>query len=248
MPSCQGPLTRLTSDHPHPTHGSLAGNELCGVDEDGDGEYTTEGITALCTGLKGSAVTLLECAAALKAFASLSCQRPLTRLISHRPRSTFRSQARSQPHRRRGRLGARRGPQGQLDPAVARVGCLGTRTASRAFAFMSAPADTAHHPPLVPRHPHPPLATVCSTVSSTRTRRRRSETRRAATSRSSFSEKKEAADRKRGRHAWVCRTLGLRVCGTLGLRDTETRVCSRAAFRHQWEGLRGHWVCGDTET
>ena len=30
--------------------------------------------------------------------------------------------------------------------------------------------------------------------------------------------------------------------------DTETRVYGRAAFGHQWEGLRGHWVCGDTET
>ena len=61
---CQRPLTRLISDHPHPTHGSLTGNKLCGVDKDGFGEYTTEGITALCTGLKGSAVTSLECAAA----------------------------------------------------------------------------------------------------------------------------------------------------------------------------------------
>ena len=69
---CQRPLTRLLTHHPRPTHGSLTRNQLCGVDEDGDGEYTTEGITALCTGLKGSAVTSLECAAAPKAFAFMS--------------------------------------------------------------------------------------------------------------------------------------------------------------------------------
>ena len=41
---------------------SLAGNRLCGIwTEDGlqEGTYTTEGITALCEGLKGSAVTSL---------------------------------------------------------------------------------------------------------------------------------------------------------------------------------------------
>ena len=44
--------------------GSLGGNALCGVNEFGDGTYTTEGITKLCEGLKGSAVTSLKCAAA----------------------------------------------------------------------------------------------------------------------------------------------------------------------------------------
>ena len=39
---------------------------LCGIDDDGDGEYTTEGITALCDGLKGSAVTSLRCVAPAK--------------------------------------------------------------------------------------------------------------------------------------------------------------------------------------
>ena len=43
--------------------GSLAGNQLCGIDWRGDGTYTTEAITKLCEGLKGSAVTSLECAA-----------------------------------------------------------------------------------------------------------------------------------------------------------------------------------------
>ena len=32
---------------------------ICGIDEDGRGTYTAEGITALCEGLKGSAVTSL---------------------------------------------------------------------------------------------------------------------------------------------------------------------------------------------
>ena len=64
---------------------SLAENALCGVNEYGRGTYTAEGITKLCEGLKGSSVTSLECAAALKCL--LSCQRPLTclstRLCSH---------------------------------------------------------------------------------------------------------------------------------------------------------------------
>ena len=47
-----------------PSLGSLAENMLCGVSADGKGTYTTEGITKLCEGLKGSAVTSLKCAAA----------------------------------------------------------------------------------------------------------------------------------------------------------------------------------------
>ena len=42
----------------------MRSNELCGIDDQGRGTYTTEGITKLCEGLKGSAVTSLECAAA----------------------------------------------------------------------------------------------------------------------------------------------------------------------------------------
>jgi hypothetical protein len=39
-------------------------NQLCGLTENGeDGTYTAEGITKLCEGLKGSAVTSLKCAA-----------------------------------------------------------------------------------------------------------------------------------------------------------------------------------------
>ena len=47
-----------------PLLGSLAGNQLCGLDYDGNGTYTSEGITKLCEGLRGSTVTSLECAAA----------------------------------------------------------------------------------------------------------------------------------------------------------------------------------------
>ena len=58
----------------------MDGNQLCGFYEDdcGDiqGTYTTLGITKLCEGLKGSAVTSLRCAAAPKRL--LFCQRPLT--------------------------------------------------------------------------------------------------------------------------------------------------------------------------
>ena len=41
-----------------PTH-SIARNAICGVDYGGSGTYTAVGITALCEGLKGSAVTSL---------------------------------------------------------------------------------------------------------------------------------------------------------------------------------------------
>jgi hypothetical protein len=54
--------------------GSLADNELCGVNRHGHGTYTTEGITKLCEGLKGSDVTSLKCATA--PVCSLSCQHP----------------------------------------------------------------------------------------------------------------------------------------------------------------------------
>ena len=42
-------------------------NQLCGIGDEGDayGTYTTEGVTKLCEGLMGSAVTSLECATAL---------------------------------------------------------------------------------------------------------------------------------------------------------------------------------------
>tara|TARA_B100000795_G_scaffold56635_1_gene37406 strand:+ start:264 stop:395 length:132 start_codon:yes stop_codon:yes gene_type:complete len=42
----------------------LRSNELCGLDQRGRGTYTAEGITKLCEGLTGSAVTSLECATA----------------------------------------------------------------------------------------------------------------------------------------------------------------------------------------
>ena len=69
-----------------PSFDSLGGNQLCGLDQGGNGTYTTEGITKLCEGLKGSGVTSLECAAAPQRL--LSCQRPLTLLPSHRPNLT----------------------------------------------------------------------------------------------------------------------------------------------------------------
>ena len=56
----------------HPSHGSLGGNRLCGIDWYGDGTYTTEAITKLCEGLKGSAVTSLRCVTAHRVFAFVS--------------------------------------------------------------------------------------------------------------------------------------------------------------------------------
>jgi len=65
--------------------GSLASNQLCGLyyDEYGYvmGTYSTEGITKLCEGLKGSSLTSLECAAT--PTCSYFCQRPLTPLSTH---------------------------------------------------------------------------------------------------------------------------------------------------------------------
>ena len=59
-------------------------NQLCGLDLQGRGTYTAEGITALCEGLKGSAVTSLECAAAPIVLVFLSA--PVdTRACSHCP-------------------------------------------------------------------------------------------------------------------------------------------------------------------
>ena len=60
---------------------SLTDNQLCGV-KYGRGTYTSEGITKLCEALKGSAVTSLKCDAAPSVC--FFCQRPLTRLLSHR--------------------------------------------------------------------------------------------------------------------------------------------------------------------
>ena len=53
---CSAPAEHFSSAR------SIAGNRLCGVWNEGGwqkGTYTTEGITALCEGLKGSAVTSL---------------------------------------------------------------------------------------------------------------------------------------------------------------------------------------------
>ena len=47
-----------------PSLGSLAYNQLCGLDDDGNGTYTAEGINKLCEALKGGAVTSLKSAAA----------------------------------------------------------------------------------------------------------------------------------------------------------------------------------------
>ena len=46
-------------------------NFLCGLNDEGGGIYTTEGITTLCEGLKGSAITSLKCAAAHRSARSL---------------------------------------------------------------------------------------------------------------------------------------------------------------------------------
>ena len=56
------PFLSVPIDTP-PSLGSLAYNQLCGLDDIGRGTYTAEGINKLREGLKGSAVTSLKCAA-----------------------------------------------------------------------------------------------------------------------------------------------------------------------------------------
>ena len=52
----------------------MAANELCGLNWQGKGTYTVEGITKLCEALKGSAVTSLKCATALSVRFSVSAR------------------------------------------------------------------------------------------------------------------------------------------------------------------------------
>ena len=59
-----------------PSLGSLGYNQLCGLNANGNGTYTTEGITKLCGALKGSTVTSLKCVTAPDC--SPFCQRALT--------------------------------------------------------------------------------------------------------------------------------------------------------------------------
>ena len=106
-------LVSLPVDTP-PSLGSLANTRLCGLNErhghvHGHGTYTAEGITKLCEGLKGSAVTSLKCAASREC--SLFFQRPSTSSLSHHPCSAPHPQSPRQLHRRRWRLRARCRPQ-----------------------------------------------------------------------------------------------------------------------------------------
>ena len=59
-PNLHSPYTRQSPLNTSPPLAcSLAGNCVCGLNWRGEGTYTAEGITALCEGLKGSAVTSL---------------------------------------------------------------------------------------------------------------------------------------------------------------------------------------------
>jgi hypothetical protein len=70
---CQCPLTLCAAF----TASRLRGTSIGGYyNDDGEFVFNTDGIIALCEGLKGSAVTSLECAAASKCLPF--CQRPLT--------------------------------------------------------------------------------------------------------------------------------------------------------------------------
>ena len=69
-PFCQRPLTLAVF-----TASRLADNNICGHWDRGKFVVTTEGIIALCEGLKGSAVTSLGCAAATpKSLSECQCR------------------------------------------------------------------------------------------------------------------------------------------------------------------------------
>ena len=82
------------------------------------------GVLALAASLPECGLTSLECAAAPKCL--LSCQRPLTHLLSRYRPHTHPLQSLGQPNRRQGRLRARCRPQGDADhhPGVCRSHCL----------------------------------------------------------------------------------------------------------------------------
>ena len=89
----------------------------------------------------------------------LFCQPPLTRLLSHLSHPAPRLQYWGQQHRSRGRLRARRHPQGDADHHP------GVSHRPRLFAFVSAPIDT---PTLSPSPSHLSLAVSRATASETR--------------------------------------------------------------------------------
>ena len=67
------PLLRVNAiDTATPHFCSLAANQLCGLDRFGNGTYTADGITKLCEGFKGSAVTSLKCAPPLSVRLSVN--------------------------------------------------------------------------------------------------------------------------------------------------------------------------------
>jgi hypothetical protein len=128
---------------------SLANNALCGV-KWGEGTYTAEGITKLCEGLKGSAVTSLKCAAAPRVFALVSA--PAETLHASSLAVSMVTRFRLTSSRARSRLrrltshasGSASRPPSSSRAASRTMACSRSSSAPpapRAFAFVSAPAD-----------------------------------------------------------------------------------------------------------
>jgi len=120
---CQCPLTHAPALSLPPIPYSLGYNYI-----------RVEGASALAAVLNETEITHLRCAAAPEC--SLSCQCPLTRLLSHYPHPTPRSQSRRQLHRRPGCLRACCRPQGDEDHQSL------VRRHPRVFTVLSAPIDT----------------------------------------------------------------------------------------------------------
>jgi len=119
-PLCQRPLTLCAAFTASRLGRNSIGGYYKGHKDRGLFVSRTDGIIALCEGLKGSAVTSLECAAAPKCLPF--CQRPLTRRTTHLRTPLPQSRGQRSPSRRRSC--DCRGPQGQLDAAITQVSRL----------------------------------------------------------------------------------------------------------------------------
>eukprot|EP00964_Phaeocystis_antarctica_P119624 scaffold83337_cov64-Phaeocystis_antarctica.AAC.5 len=129
---------------------NLDNNALCGLyyDDDDDeddlkGTYTAEGITALCDGLKGSAITSLRCAVTPRVFAFMSA--PIdTPTLSPFPILPL---AHSLGGNEIGAEGASALAAILNETKITNLKCA---AAPEVFAFVSAPVDTPQHPRLHP--------------------------------------------------------------------------------------------------
>ena len=111
----------------------MANNRLCGLERDGNGTYTADGVTELFEALKSSTVTLLKCAAAcsLLSVSAYSHAYSLTIPIPSLTRSLEANFI--------GAEGASALAAVLKETMISNLMCA---AAPRVFAFVSAPLDT----------------------------------------------------------------------------------------------------------